>query len=131
MSTDDRLTTLLVKLNRLTSIGKLTWETQAPPDSILRGTDDQVPLYVVAYFKGQEFGLYERRYRLYDGENDRFYWSQEVVLALLDIDGRAVWQTSSTSSALIDLFETVRRKVSNVDAVIDRLLAEDDDAPAE
>lgn len=125
--TDDKTTALLVKLNRLTSLGKINWTVGPPPRTIVRGTDDHIPIYMAAIYKGREFGLFQQRYQSYDGERDRFYWSERVVLAILDQDENVLWEIANNSSALHDLFETVRRKVAGVDGIIDDLINDAED----
>lgn len=126
MIPDDKITALIVKLNKLTSLEQLKWHVEDAPRSILRGTDDFVPLYMAALYKGQRFGLYQHRYQSYDGDHDRFYWSERVVLVILDYEGRVIWESPHASSALYDLFETVRKKVSNIDGILDDLLSDDE-----
>lgn len=123
---DDKIIALLVKLNRLTSLGQIRWEVHDAPRQLLRGTDDYIPFFLFTRYRGQSFGLYQQRYQSYDGERDRFYWNERVILAILDDEGRALWETTHEYSALIDLFETARRKVANVDGIIDDLLKEGD-----
>ena len=127
LESEDKITTLLVKLNRLTSMEKLRWHVEDAPRSLSRGTDDYIPIFMMARYKGQKFGLYQQRFQSYDGDRDRFYWSEREVLALIDIDDRVLWETSRNYSALNDLFETAKRKVSNVDEMIDNLLEDDDE----
>lgn len=127
MTPEDKVTSLIVKLNRLTSLGQLTWEVEDAPRTILRGTDDHIPLFMATTYKGQRFGLYQHRYQSYDGDHDRFYWSERLVLAILDPEDRMLWETPGQSSALFDLFETARKKVSNIDGLLDDLLADDDE----
>jgi hypothetical protein len=124
---DDKTTTLLVKLNRLTSLGKINWAVERPPTAIVRGTDDHIPIFMSAFYKGKMFGIFPQRYQSYDGEHERFYWSERLVLAILDEDENIVWEIANNSSALYDLFETVRRKVAGVDDIIDDLINDDDD----
>lgn len=127
LETDEKITALLVKLNRLTSLNKLHWAVQEPPRPILRGTDDYIPFFMGVTYKGQRFGLYQQRYQSYDGERDRFYWNERVVLVILDFEGRVLWETSRQYSALSDLFETARRKVANVDEILNNLLTDEDE----
>ncbi|NML27449.1 hypothetical protein [Zoogloea dura] len=127
LESEDKTTALLVKLNRLTSLDKIVWQVTDPPRTLARGTDDVIPFFMYATHKGKHFGLFQQRYQSYDGEHERFYWSEQVVLAILDYDGRVLWETSSYSSALADLFETARRKVANVDGLIEDLLGDDEE----
>lgn len=128
LESDDKVTALLVKLNRLTSLDQLVWRTEEAPRPLSRGTDDYIPFFLAAHYRGKRFGLYQQRYQSYDGERDRFYWNEKLVLAILDFEGRVLWETSRQYSALHDLFETARRKVANVDGIIDDLLSDDGEA---
>lgn len=124
MISDDKSTALVVKLNKLTSLGQIEWEVEDAPRSIIRGTDDHIPLFMATRYKGQRFGIYQHRYQSYDGDHDRFYWSEKVVLAILDRENRVLWEIPHSSSALYDLFETVRKKVSNIDYLLDEILSD-------
>jgi hypothetical protein len=126
LESDSKTTALLVKLNRLTSMDQLKWQVQDPPRSLSRGTDDFIPFFMVAHYKGQRFGLYQQRYQSFDGDREQIYWSERQVLAILDFEDRVLWETTRYSSALSDLFETARRKVANVDGIIDGLLDDDE-----
>lgn len=123
---DDKITALLVKLNRLTSLEQIKWKVEDAPTRLLRGTDDYIPFFLLTRYKETLFGLYQYRYQSYDGERDRLYWNERLVLAMMDAGGRVLWETTQPYSALSDLFETARRKVADVDGVIDDLLRDDD-----
>lgn len=123
--TDEKITALLVKLNKLTSLDQIIWRVEDPPRSLSKGTDDYIPFFMSASYKGQTFGLYQQRYQAYDGERDRFYWSERIAFAILDPEERILWEIVRYSSALADLFETARRKVANVDGIIDDLLSDE------
>ena len=125
---DDKVSALLVKLNRLTSLGNIEWRVEDAPRPLSRGTDDYIPFFMTAIHKGQLFGLYQQRFQSYDGEREKFYWNERLVLAILDSEGRALWEATQPYSVLLDLFDTARRKIANVDGIIDDLLADDDDA---
>lgn len=127
MHTEERVAALIVKLNKLTSLGEIEWAVRDTPQSISRGSDDYISLFMWAAYKGQKFGLFEHRYQAYEGEYDRFYWTKRIVLAILDDEGRAIWETTSQTPALFDLYETARRKVSNIDGLLDELLEDDGD----
>lgn len=127
MTPDEKITTLLVKLNRLTSLEQIRWEVTDPPRAIARGTDDHIPLFLTTTYKAQRFALYQQRYQSFDGDRERFYWSERLVLAILDDEGRAIWEAPNQPSALYDLFETARNKVANIDEVINDLLDDDEE----
>lgn len=125
MTSDSKIVSLIVKLNKLTSTGKLKWRAIDPPSSIVRGTDDHIPLFMITDFKGQTFAMYQHRYQNYDGDRDSFYWAQRVVFAILGAGQSVLWENSQFSPALTDLFETARRKVANIDGLLDSLLSDD------
>ena len=126
LDSNEKITSLLVKLNKLTSLGQLQWHVEEAPPSVVRGTDDYIPLFMTTIYKEKKFALYQQRYQLYDGDNNRSYWTDRLVLAILDFDERILWKISEPSSALHDLFETARRKVADVDGIIDALLSDDE-----
>ncbi|OQS40804.1 hypothetical protein [Chromobacterium haemolyticum] len=126
MSLDEKMTTLIVKLNKLTSQKKIFWYVKEPPRTILRGTDDHIPLFMMAKYKDQYFAIYQHRYQDFSVEFENFYWSEKIVLAIIDIDGHVLWEVREETSALYDLFETVRRQISKIDSVIEDLLADDE-----
>ena len=99
-----------------------------PPRTVAGGTDDFIPFFISARYKNQEFALYQQRYQSYDGDRDRFYWSERIAFAILDHEGRVLWEMPRYSSALVDLFETARRKVANVEGIIDDLLSDNGEA---
>jgi hypothetical protein len=124
---DERMTALLVKLNKLTSMGKLVWHRATPPAAIARGADQHISTFATATYRDTRFGIFQQRYQSYDGERDRFYWSERVVLAILDAQGNVLWELANNSPALADLFDKVRSKVAGVDKILDALLSEEED----
>lgn len=124
LDSDEKITAFLVQLNKLTSLGRMQWEVTEVPASILRGTDDCIPVFMAVTYKGKRFGLFQQRYQLYDGNHDRHYWIDRILFVILSYDDKVLWATTTHSSALNDLFETVRRKVADVDGVIDEILSD-------
>lgn len=124
---DERMTALLVKLNKLTSMDKLVWHPATPPAAITRGTDQHVSAFMTATYRDARFGIFQQRYQSYDGQRERFYWSERVVLTILDAQGNVLWELSNNSPALVDLFDKVRSKVAGVDRILDELLSEEED----
>lgn len=118
---------LIVKLNRLTSLGKIEWHVEDAPESVVLGTDSIVPLFMRAEYKEQRFGLYICRYRWYDGDNDKNYWTEKSVVAIIDQVDRVLWESEFQTSALRDLMENARSQVAGVDNIINGILDENDD----
>ncbi len=127
MIIDEKIVNLIVKLNKLTSQGMITWEVEDPPRTIVRGTDDHIPLFMVTRYKGQRFALYQHRYQSFSMEFEQLFWNERITLAILDNEDRVLWEEREQSSALYDLFETTRRKVSDIDSLIDDLLSDDEE----
>ena len=116
---------LISMLTKLTSEGKLRWEVTSPPANIVSGTDDVVALYFETKYKNQRIALFERRYQQYSGEHDQLYWTDRITLSFLDEVHRNLWEHAEPSAPLMNLFESVRRSVANVDGLIDDLLSSD------
>lgn len=122
---DDKETALIVKLHRLTAEDKITWAVAEPPRSLWKGTDDQFPLFFRAAYKGSRFALYERRYQAFNIDTESLYWTDTIVLAILDPSDRVLWATRDATTAIYNFYETVRRKVADVDDIIDDILSDD------
>ena len=140
----DKTTKLIVTLNKNTSQGKILWRVSSPPSSLTKGTQAVFPIFFRTEYKGQNFALYQCRSlepeRLSFEELTRGSfllsfmrptpkknWEERIVLAILDNEGRVLWEDDSQQSALSDLFDTVRRKVSNIDEILDAILSDDSD----
>lgn len=123
---DHKVVSLVVKLNKLTALGNINWTAEDPPRSLVRGTDDFIPLYLNCVYKGRRFALYQLRYQCFDGENERLYWSEKIVLAIVDAGNRVIWEFSDHYPALQDLFETARRKAGDVESLLDDLLVDEE-----
>lgn len=124
---NDKSTSIIVKLNRLTSSGQIKWRFEEPPRQIFRGTDSFIPIFMTAVYKHQKFALYQNRFQSYDADRDRMYWTENIILAIIDDEDRVIWETNEYYSALLDLFETARRKTANVDGIFDDILSDDEE----
>lgn len=142
----DKITALIVTLNKNTSQGKILWRVSSPPNFLTKGTQVEFPIFLRTEYKGQNFALYQCR--SLEPEQPSFeqlvkfsalpsfmrpapqkIWEERIVLAILDNQGHVLWEEDSRQSALSDLFDTVRRKLSNIDAILDSILSDDDEAP--
>lgn len=127
MSTETQISRLLSELTKQTATGQLSWTMRDVPDGLARGTDDFYPAYYETIFKGQRVGIAQRRYQSYDGEHDKLYWSEKIVLLFRDPIGRVTWETSSHYSALENLLDSIRVQTSNLDTILNQLVGEDDE----
>ncbi len=127
MPSESKVTRLLSELTKQTVKGLLSWSFREAPDNLTHGTNDVYPLYFETTFKGQRIGIAQRRYQAYDGEHDRTYWTEDLVLVFRDMHGRIIWESRSQHSALYTLFDAVREEASDIEGILKKLIEEDDD----
>lgn len=123
MSTESKVTQLIVQLNRETAAGNIQWKATQPPESLVQGTEDVVYHFFEVKYKEKLIGIYERRYKSFIDEHD-FCWCNEIVLSILNNHNqrKIIWEYSERSPALIDLFSTVREQCSGINELLDDLL---------
>lgn len=122
MSADNKITQLIVQLNRETATGSLQWKSTPPPESLNQGTEDIVHHFFECTYKEKLIGIFERRYKCFFNEFD-FNWNDRVVLCLLDNrqTRKITWEYSERSPALADLFSTVREQCSGINDLLAQL----------
>lgn len=126
MKDNDRTLAIIIKLNRLTSEDLISWKIEDAPRSITRGTDDIISIYLETEYKQSYFAIYERRVKYYNGDRDEFYWSELIVLAMLDAYERVLWETFDHNAALKDLFLAARNNAAEIDHIFDNILNDDE-----
>jgi len=127
MPSETKITRLLSELTKLTSRGQVEWRMVDAPEALSRGTSDIYPVYLETEYKSQKIGLAQRRYQAFDGENDRFYWTEEISLLFFDTFDRVTWQSSNPRAAIYTLFDTAREQVADIDGILKNLLGTEDD----
>lgn len=127
MPSDLNVVRLMSQLTKLTAKGELVWGVAHPPHSMTDGTNDVFPIYFQTEYKGQRIGITQRRYQVYDGDRDRFFWDEQILLLFLDNMDRVVWTNPSHSAALLTLWETVRDRVADIDGILKNLLSDSDE----
>lgn len=105
---------MIIRLIEETSTGRISWVVGDAPQSVTQGTDDVFPLYFEVVFKGKNLCIYEAKAKKYIDDRDH-YWNESIVLGILDIDGRVVWEYEGNDTVLRELFSDVRRSVADVD----------------
>ena len=121
MSTESKTAQLITKLIRETAKGNVEWEVKNPPRSLNSETEQSVPLYLQADYKGKLLGVYDLRTKSYTDE-DKFYWSESIGFCIVDAKGRVVWESVERSPALLDLFNSAREQASGIDDILSELL---------
>lgn len=118
-----KITSLIVKLNKLTQAGEITWE--ARDDHFRLGTHEEFldKIYYCTY-KTKNFRVYNYRYRYYTDE-ETYHWISRHRLELIDGMGETDY-VFPEERAVSNLYDSVRYQVAGVDDIIDDLLEDDD-----
>lgn len=121
MNTENKTAQLITKLIRETSKGNIKWVVKDAPRSLNYETENSVPLYLQADYKGKLLGIYDIRSK-YFTDVDEYYWSESIGFCIVDSQGRVIWQANEKSPALFDLYNTAREQASGINDIIDDLL---------
>ncbi len=121
MIANDKITSLIVKLNKDTVNRTIKWFYVDDDKYKIKGTDDIVPLMYICAMKDKSIAMYERKSKHWLDDID-YTWNSDVYLAIMSHDGKIIWDTKNPPQALRDLFETVRRQSSGLDEILDELL---------
>jgi len=124
MTEPEKTEKFLQHLIAATKSGKVRWVPEDPPEIPRTGTEEYVGVVYTTTLSGRRFRLSEVRYRYYTDE-DRFIWTEEVALELVDWQGRTLWRFPQ-SRELLDLLEVVQYAASNIEEVIDAVLSENE-----
>lgn len=112
---DKNALTSILQLIRLTSQDKIVWQIEDPPLIFLCEPNSRIPLFMTIRQKCQQIALYQHQYRLFDIDYRQYFWSEKVILAILDISGCILLEEREQTPAIFKLFEMVRRKVYGID----------------
>lgn len=123
MSTESKTAQLITKLIRETAKGNIKWQVKDAPRALNHDTEQSVPLYLQAEYKGKNLGVYDLRIKSFYDEHE-YYWSESIGFCIVDDFGRVVWESSEYSPALRDLFSTAREQASGIDDILDDLLGD-------
>lgn len=123
MSTENKTAQLITKLIRETAKGNIKWNVEDAPRSLNHETEQSVPLYLQAEYKGKNLGVYDLRSKHFT-DVDEYYWSESIGFCITDDMGRVVWESKEYSPALLDLFNTAREQAAGIDDILDDLLSD-------
>lgn len=112
----------VAKLNEMTQDGNLLWNTVPNAESLSLGKDKPVKTIFQTVYKGKELRIYEETYKYWTDE-DRFEWSSRIILAIVGENGENLWEFPAVVG-IIDLYESVRFQVANVNQFIEDLFSE-------
>lgn len=120
MNTDRKLSRLVEKMLRATNGGEVSWRIDNPPRSLTFATDNFIPLYLEARYKGNTVCLFELREKYWTDVDD-FNWTVSIHFAIL-IGDRLVSDYSEYSPMLKQLFDVALEQASDLDAILDDML---------
>lgn len=123
MNKDSKAAKLITKLLRETLAGSIKWDITNPPKALYQQTEDVVPLYLEAEYKGKIFGVYECRKKDYF-DVDAFHWIKILGFCIVDREGRVIWELDEIFPALYDLFISAREQASGIDDIFDEVLGD-------
>ncbi len=106
---------------QMTQTRELRWERTDAPQALWIGTDSRIFDFFAAPLSDKVLGIYEIRDRFYDGDRDQHFWSSSITLGLFDKRMNHEY-TFRVASAVMDLFNEVKRQVANVDDFFDSVL---------
>ncbi len=120
MNTEDKMTKLVGQVLRATYDGDVAWRLESPPHSLTRATDNFIPVYLEARYKGVKVVLFEKREK-YWTDVDSFSWTSALHFGI-PVGDTVVSDYSEFSPMLRQLFEAARDSASNLDSLLDDLL---------
>ncbi|MFJ4444747.1 hypothetical protein ACIPZ8_22000 [Pseudomonas sp. NPDC089422] len=120
MNTDDKMLRLVEQVLKATYKGEVGWRAEQPPVSLTKATENFVPIYLEARYKGKTLVVYEQREKYWTDE-DIFNWTTTLHFGVL-VGDVFVSDYSQYSPMLRQLFEAAREKASDIDSLLDDLL---------
>lgn len=120
MSTDYKLSQLIEKILRATNNSEVKWRIDNAPRSLIFATDNFIPLYLDAKYKGSTVCLFELREK-YWTDVDEFNWTTSIHFGII-IGDRLVSDYSEYSPMLRQLFDVAREQASDLDSLLNDML---------
>jgi hypothetical protein len=120
MSTEDKISKLLAQILRATYLGTVPWELSAAPLGLTKNTDNFVPTFLRANYKGSVIVVYEERGKHWTDE-DSFNWSTSIRFGFI-VSGEVITESVRWSPVLGQLYDAAKKHASGVDSIIDNLL---------
>lgn len=120
MIIEDKVSKLLAQILRATYLGGVAWEVSEPPLGLTRNTDNFVPTFLSANYKGAVIVVYEERGRHWTDE-ESYNWSTSIRFGFM-VGGGVITQDIRWSPVLGQLYDAAKKHASGVDSIIDNLL---------
>ena len=122
MNDKKNITSLIVKLNKMTQNGELKWSSYNSR-LVLDYQDEAVDKIYRTSYKDKHFRLFKYRSRDYTDE-DIFHWITRWRLEITDENYNAEW-TFPEERAIADLYDSVRYQIADVDNLLNELLSDE------
>ncbi|MBC3438962.1 hypothetical protein HU735_26440 [Pseudomonas sp. BW16M2] len=120
MNTEDKMAQLVEQVLKATYRGDISWRVDQPPPSLTRATDNFVPVYLEARYKGKNLVIFEQREKYWHDEENSS-WTNSVHFGV-EVAGIIVSDYSQYSPMLRQLYEVARNNASNIDSLLNDLL---------
>jgi len=117
---DSKMAKLVGQVLRATYSNEINWRIEEPPRSLTRATDNFIPLYMRARYKGGVIALFELREK-YWTDVDSSSWSNSLHFGVV-VGDTLVSDYSEYSPMLRQLFEAARDSASGIESLLDNLL---------
>ncbi|WP_035242179.1 hypothetical protein [Desulfobacter vibrioformis] len=123
METKDKIEKLAIALTKETYLGQIKWQEREAPYSLIEGTNNIIPLFLIGMYKGKCIGLYSVRYKYYYDEM-QWSWTEDQGICFIGENDNIIWEYSQHSGAVVNLFEAAREQASGINEIIDELLTD-------
>lgn len=120
MSTEDKMSKLIVQVLRSTYSESIQWSVSEPPISLTRATESFIPIFLTARYKKTELAVYEERSKYWTDE-ENFSWSVNIHFGVF-VGNVVISDYAKYSPALSELFEAAKKSASGIDSLLDDLL---------
>jgi hypothetical protein len=114
---------VIIKLNRDTKEGKIKWEVSHHVPSSVGGTERLIDNVYITSVSKKKMRLYKLESKFYYDEG-LSEWSESYRLEFIDFNNKTEWEFPKDSS-ILDLYDTVRYKTSNVEDFFKDFLTEE------
>lgn len=120
VNTEDKMSKLVGQVLRATYSGDVSWRLESPPTSLTRATDNFIPVYLEAVYKGKRIVVFEQREK-YWTDVDSSSWTTVLHFGIT-LGDTVLSDYSEYSPMLRQLFEAAKDNASNLDSLLDDML---------
>jgi len=123
MIESNKISTVLSVMNRETKEGKITWTELIRTNELsLNSNEELVGKVYTANYKDRILIIFKCLVQIQTDEFE-FNWTPDYRLTMLDKNGKVDWEFPR-HRAIVDLYESVRFKVANIESFLDTFEAD-------